>query len=181
MSEIGPRERILIEATRLFGRHGYSAASVREVVEAAGVTKPTLYYYFANKEALFRECVQVQLGALGQLVDATLAQPGTSREKLAFFLRTFVDGGLEHPDVVRLMAKAHSGFEPGQPEVTLGSAFNQELGRLCVLFRGDTTIAVAILAGVATELLFRGLDGDGPPENYVERVLDALFQGLESR
>lgn len=55
----GARERILREATRLFGHAGYAGASVREVVEAAGVTKPTLYYYFKNKEDLFRQAVDV--------------------------------------------------------------------------------------------------------------------------
>ncbi len=48
------RERIVKQAVTLFCQKGYVAASVREIVEAARVTKPTLYYYFKNKEDLFR-------------------------------------------------------------------------------------------------------------------------------
>ena len=36
----------------LFAERGYDATSVREIVEAAGVAKPTLYYYFRSKEGL---------------------------------------------------------------------------------------------------------------------------------
>jgi AcrR family transcriptional regulator len=43
---------IATAAARLFAERGYDATSVREIVEAAGVTKPTLYYYFHSKEGL---------------------------------------------------------------------------------------------------------------------------------
>src|SRR5258705_13685167 len=39
-------------AARLFASQGYDATSVRTIVEAAGVTKPTLYYHFGSKEGL---------------------------------------------------------------------------------------------------------------------------------
>ena len=40
------RDTILREAAKLFARKGYAAASVREIVEKAGVTKPTMYLVF---------------------------------------------------------------------------------------------------------------------------------------
>jgi AcrR family transcriptional regulator len=39
-------------AARLFAERGYDATSVREIVEASGVTKPTLYYHFGSKRGL---------------------------------------------------------------------------------------------------------------------------------
>jgi len=39
-------------AARLFASRGFDATSVRTIVEAAGVTKPTLYYHFGSKEGL---------------------------------------------------------------------------------------------------------------------------------
>jgi AcrR family transcriptional regulator len=39
-------------AARLFADRGFDATSVREIVEAAGVTKPTLYYHFGSKRGL---------------------------------------------------------------------------------------------------------------------------------
>ncbi len=47
-------QRILEAAVHLFAHKGYDATSIREITEAAGVTKPMLYYYFENKEGLCR-------------------------------------------------------------------------------------------------------------------------------
>lgn len=52
------KARILTAAIRLFADRGYESTSVRQIVEAAGVTKPVLYYYYKNKEDLFHQIVQ---------------------------------------------------------------------------------------------------------------------------
>ncbi len=44
--------RIARVAAQLFATLGYDATSVRNIVEAAEVTKPTLYYHFQSKEGL---------------------------------------------------------------------------------------------------------------------------------
>jgi len=59
--EQGTKERILKEAVRLFCEKGYPETSVREIVEAAGVTKPVLYYYFKNKDDLFLHIIHNSL------------------------------------------------------------------------------------------------------------------------
>ena len=51
-------------AARLFAARGYDATSVREIVEAAGVAKPTLYYYFKSKEGLASALLTVPLSSL---------------------------------------------------------------------------------------------------------------------
>ena len=51
-------------AARLFATQGYDATSVREIVEGAGVAKPTLYYYFRSKEGLARALVSEPLSNL---------------------------------------------------------------------------------------------------------------------
>lgn len=50
------REKILSCALESFYEWGYDAVGVQEIVEKAGVTKPTLYYYFGSKRGLL-ECV----------------------------------------------------------------------------------------------------------------------------
>ena len=44
---------ILNSALEIFTVHGYSAASMSRIAARAGVSKPTIYRYFGNKEALF--------------------------------------------------------------------------------------------------------------------------------
>src|SRR3954451_20169816 len=64
------------EAARLFARHGYDATSVRMIVEAAGVTKPTLYYYFGSKEGLAQALLTLPMAALADSMRAILAERG---------------------------------------------------------------------------------------------------------
>jgi AcrR family transcriptional regulator len=51
-------------AARLFAAQGYDATPVREIVEKAGVAKPTLYYYYGSKEGLARALISVPLANL---------------------------------------------------------------------------------------------------------------------
>lgn len=44
------RERLLTAALTIINTKGYEAASVREIVAAAGVTKPTLYYLLQEQK-----------------------------------------------------------------------------------------------------------------------------------
>ena len=46
------RDHILDCALRLFAARGYDAVGVQEIVELAGLTKPTLYHYFGSKRGL---------------------------------------------------------------------------------------------------------------------------------
>lgn len=49
------RERILATALRLFARRGYSAVSIEEIAQEAGVTKGAVYHWFADKDDVGRE------------------------------------------------------------------------------------------------------------------------------
>ncbi|HIZ64719.1 MAG TPA: TetR family transcriptional regulator, partial [Candidatus Blautia pullicola] len=48
VTELDNRELILNAALDLFYARGYDAVGVQEIVDRAGVTKPTLYYYFGS-------------------------------------------------------------------------------------------------------------------------------------
>ncbi len=51
-------EVILAGALQVFTKHGYAAASMDRIASAAGVSKPTLYSYFQDKEGLFINLMQ---------------------------------------------------------------------------------------------------------------------------
>ncbi len=54
----GKRRQILDGARRVFLDCGFDAASMNEIARAAGVSKGTLYVYFASKESLFEELIR---------------------------------------------------------------------------------------------------------------------------
>src|SRR6187397_1144886 len=47
-------QRILSTALDLFAVKGYDATSVREICEAAAITKPTLYHFFGSKDGVLQ-------------------------------------------------------------------------------------------------------------------------------
>lgn len=58
-------------ALTLFSRSGYDAVGVQEIVETAGVTKPTLYHYFSSKRGLLDALLQREsLGLLTEIRQA---------------------------------------------------------------------------------------------------------------
>lgn len=54
-------ERILSEAWGMFQQKGFRGTSIDELCQRCGITKPTLYYYFLNKEALYVQVLIRQL------------------------------------------------------------------------------------------------------------------------
>lgn len=57
-ADIDTRSSVMAEAAKLFATRGYDAVSVREIVQAAGVTKPALYYHFGSKEGVARALLE---------------------------------------------------------------------------------------------------------------------------
>ncbi|MET4635408.1 TetR/AcrR family transcriptional regulator [Kaistia defluvii] len=54
------REQIMRGASQVFLEKGFDAASMNDIARAAGVSKGTLYVYFANKEQLFVELISTE-------------------------------------------------------------------------------------------------------------------------
>jgi TetR/AcrR family transcriptional regulator, regulator of cefoperazone and chloramphenicol sensitivity len=52
------RQRIIDAGVKLFGEHGFSGASTRDIAAAAGVNAPALQYYFENKEGVYQACAE---------------------------------------------------------------------------------------------------------------------------
>ena len=56
-SDSATRQQLLHAALKSFAERGYAATSVQEIVDAARVSKPALYYYFTDKADLFQALV----------------------------------------------------------------------------------------------------------------------------
>ncbi len=63
-------QQMLDAAVRIFGRRGYMAASMDEIAELAGVSKPLVYLYLNSKEDLFSACIRREAIALTEAVRA---------------------------------------------------------------------------------------------------------------
>jgi AcrR family transcriptional regulator len=84
-------EEILQAAVGLFARKGFEAASTREIVEAAGVTKPMLYYYFKSKEGLCEAVLARFLSQFYTRLRSVIDEPRPPRDALVEVVWTHLD------------------------------------------------------------------------------------------
>lgn len=73
--------KIVDAAGHLFMQRGYKAVSISDIIKAAEITKPTLYYYFTDKEELFVQMGLRVMAEMGERMRAAAAA-GTTAERL---------------------------------------------------------------------------------------------------
>ncbi len=115
------KQQLLDAAARLFAEQGYAATRVVDIVEAAGVAKGLFYWYFENKEALFRElateirrrlrrqqaaAMDEDAPALVRILQGTVASVRFMAENAPFFSLLEVEGR-NVSDVLRQGTEQH--------------------------------------------------------------------------
>ena len=66
-------EKILETAHHLFMARGYVGVSINEVVQTVGITKPSLYYHYADKESLYAAVAERALDTMGTELRAAIS------------------------------------------------------------------------------------------------------------
>ena len=109
------RERLLAAALELFTARGYAATTVRELVAAAGVSKPALYYYFSNKEGIYLELMHNTYNTFREQTSLLTSYRGSARERITHFCTGMFDCFLIHIDVARIIYSIYFGPPQGSP------------------------------------------------------------------
>jgi len=96
------RHQVLHAALKIFADCGYEGTSVQDIVEAARVTKPTLYYYFGNKAELYQALVDYAHDERRRLMQAAAERGGTLADKLVEILAAVFDFLRNNRDLMRI-------------------------------------------------------------------------------
>jgi AcrR family transcriptional regulator len=148
--------KIIEAATHLFMQRGYSAVSITDIIRAAEVTKPTLYYYFADKEELFVQMGLSVLTTMGaQLRDAVAHASSTVQRLIALAQVLLADRDGD----MRLMR--HEMFQHVGPT---------QRERLSRAFFGN-------LFAPIQQIMANGL-ASGELSRYSPEILTAMFLGM---
>lgn len=120
---------ICAAALDVFGEIGYGAAGMSKIAERAGISRPTLYLYYANKQAIFEALIKQSLapvvanakavgddfqGPTAQLLTTTLQMMITqiARPDVSRILHLIIAEGHQFPDLA-VFYKAHL-VDPGR-------------------------------------------------------------------
>lgn len=85
------RESILAEALTLFADKGYSATSLAEIAERAGVTKGAIFFHFQGKEELFDSICNQQHEQMRTYFESATAEAASSLHELRLLLTAVVE------------------------------------------------------------------------------------------
>jgi TetR/AcrR family transcriptional regulator len=111
----GNRELLFTCALELFSRRGYDSVGVREIVEMAGVTKPTLYHYFHSKQGLFSALVEACGEEFLSAVRRDAEYRGDITRTLAVLAGDFFTFAAGHEKFYRMMLAQY--FSPPDCEI----------------------------------------------------------------
>ncbi len=78
----GRRREILDVAEKLFWEKGFHAASMEDVADAIGLTKPAIYHYFASKDDILLEIRRSIMDEMLELTDGLVESEGEPVDKL---------------------------------------------------------------------------------------------------
>lgn len=91
---------------RHFAHRGYAGASIQDIVDAARVTKPALYYHFPSKEALYRALVDQAQDERYRLMREAAARAPSAAEQCVEIASSLFEFAQTHQELTRLMLAA---------------------------------------------------------------------------
>lgn len=90
------RTNILACAAELFYQKGYDAVGVQEIVDRAGTTKPTLYYYFGSKYGLLENIIEIYYTSFLERLEKAAVYRGDVPETLYRTCKEYLNLAMEN-------------------------------------------------------------------------------------
>nr|WP_236076559.1 TetR/AcrR family transcriptional regulator [Streptomyces coffeae] len=183
---------MLDAAVRAFARSGYQHASMDDIAELAGVSKPLVYLYLRSKEELFAACIRREVAALVAAVRAAVERGAPADRQLWSGLSGFFAHTAAHPDgwtLLHVQARTH-----GRPFAREVAAMREELVTFVTqllaaaardnaardqLARADVSAIAHALVGAAESLADWAGDQGGPSaQEAAATLMDFAWAGL---
>jgi AcrR family transcriptional regulator len=179
------RIRILESAHRVFSEKGYHEATMDEIAEGLGLSKPALYRYYRSKDELFREIlelfIQATAKALRESFKSSRFDPETFfslTDKWGWTPNLFFSAAAEAPRNRKLRQIFSDGYKTA---VEMVETFIEELGNRGILKEGANSRLLAMGAIALQDGLLIGevvgLSRQETRNAFIETI-QAIFSGL---
>jgi AcrR family transcriptional regulator len=180
------RSEICVAAIRLLLKKGFIETSMREIAEAAGVGKSTLYDYFASKDEILIAYVVEEVRQASEKARSIIAQDLSATEKIRRIMRqqlefmlankllnlklTFETQRLSQESLECIQVHRHA-YQDMLAEVVEEGIRNGEFRPVNPLF------AIRSIFSMMTPAVYTSRP-TGTPEEMLEEVLDIAFNGI---
>ena len=174
-------------ALRVISRTGVAAATMADVAAEAGVSRATLYLYFKDRNELVERTAAMVVAKLIGELQAALARPGTTAERLRAHVATQVRFFHDHRQFFRLFLEACGGEERRTKH---RKHYEQHLAVLAAVLaegmekgevrRADPRRAAVFVAEAVGGIVRQRLAEQSSPDPGVEAdwIATALLRGL---
>jgi AcrR family transcriptional regulator len=178
-------------AGRIFASRGFHEASMDEIAQAAGISKPMLYNYFGSKEGLYLAYVDLSYREIIAAIDEAVAEAAAAGrapdEQLRTGVRAYYRYVGDHRDALRVLFR-----EVGDPGAGLVQQRRRLSRRVAAAIAailqdeadapqrqlGSEALAEAFL-GAARSLADWWLDNSQvPADDIADRLMDVIMVGL---
>ncbi|KOP79969.1 hypothetical protein AMS60_16650 [Bacillus sp. FJAT-21945] len=179
------RALLLSIAANEFAKHGYHDTKVSSIVKRAGLTQPTFYLYFQNKEAIFQELVELFRENLYSLTRKSRLEPGIEltslSDRIAYGLAGIFIFFKENPDLTKIGFYESAIAEEIKKELAIqieenltsevqNGYFSQAID-MCIFAES----LVGIIERLTVTKLLPGLKG---PNSLAEEIVDIFLNGI---
>lgn len=177
------RENILRTTAAIISKNGFEGASIRNVCEAAGITAPTLYHYFTDKNGLMDEVTSL---AFNKHLELTLKVSSSHDyfQDLKALWDFYIDFAMSETELYLCIVYAHaqgrihpSGFKCFEITVNLFEKMAQQKKLRCSASK-SAQVYYSAAQGAALLLISQKKDRKLLPGTVILReiVLDGLVK-----
>ena len=167
------RETIINVALRLFAEKGYAGCSIREICQAAGITKPVLYYHFQSKKNLYRELMLDIFDHTRKNLLRLTKSRGSVRERLVEFVSSEFSDCKNNVNSVKLVFRVMFSPEEAYPYFNFVEEYIRERTTIADCIRGDKKIAADRRDAELTSTAIMGM--------MLVQILEHLFTKQSAR
>lgn len=114
------RGLILLRAAALFAQRGYAGTSMNEVAQACGLSKPAIYHYFRDKDALLLQICDGHVARLEAVVHEVQALGLAPAQRLRTLIERFVQEYAHASDAHRVLTEDVRFLRPEDQARVLG-------------------------------------------------------------
>lgn len=184
------RDAVLHVAAQMFNERGFHATSLDDIAARLNVTKPTLYYYVKNKDAILLACVKKGLDMTLEGIDASRAAGGNAIDQLRACMRAYAEVVTQPFGMCLIRVGDEEVPEPSRTELRrLKSEIDHAFRRLVeqgvqegVLAPCDPKMAAFVIAG-GLSWIGRWYQPQGAysADQIIEQCTQLLLQGVLAR
>lgn len=144
------RARIHEVALEVFAEHGYERATMREIADRLGVTRPALYYHYRSKEDILASVHDDLAASVDELLEWARGRPATraTRRELLVRLRALMSGPW------RAFSRFAQSNEAAMRDLSATAGFARRMDEIGALLSPADTVQGRIKGRLALTALF---------------------------